>query len=235
MPSGGPPANAAETRTERHYGKHRGLVTDNNDPKNLGRLKARVPEALGEVDTGWALPAAPYAGGRQGFYAVPPVGAGVWIEFEAGEVSRPIWSGCWWGDDQLPQDESGTSATPPLKILRGGQGMLVALDDDAQTVTLSDSGGSNLVTIKVQEGQVKILAATKVVVEAPQIELVENAAHPLVFGDDLVSYLNQLVTIFNAHMHQGQMAGTILVTPMTPVATFPPATPNLLSVKVKTG
>lgn len=231
MPSRGQAASEAE----RHYGKHRGLVTDNNDPKSLGRLKARVPEVLGDVDTGWALPAAPYAGDRQGFYAVPPVGAGVWIEFESGEVSRPIWSGCWWGDDQLPRDETGTDARPALKILGSGKGMLVALDDDAETVTLSDSGGANLVTIKVQEGLVKVLAATKVVVEAPQIELVENATHPLVFGDDLLSYLNQLVTIFNAHMHPGQTAGPFPVTPTPPTAPFSPAQPSLLSLKVKTG
>lgn len=220
---------------ERHYGKHRGLVTDNQDPKNLGRLKARVPEVLGDVDTGWALPAAPYAGNETGFYTIPAVGAGVWIEFEAGDVSRPIWTGCWWSGDQLPKDESGTSATPPLKILRSEQGMLVALDDDAQTITLSDSGGSNLMTIKVQDGQVKILAATKVIVEAPQIELVENASHPLVFGDDLLQYLNQLVQAYQTHIHPGQTAAGIPVSPAPPVPPFPPATPSLLSVKVKTG
>jgi hypothetical protein len=40
--------------------------------------------ALGDVESGWALPAASYAADGQGFYAIPPVGAGVWIEFEAG-------------------------------------------------------------------------------------------------------------------------------------------------------
>ena len=73
------------------------------------------------------------------------------------------------------------------------------------------------------------------VVEAPQIELVEGATHPLVFGDNLLQYLNQLVATFNAHLHPGETVLGIPVTPAPPVAPFPPATPSLLSVKVKTG
>src|SRR6266851_3812213 len=44
----------AETR---YFGKYRGHVQDNNDPKSLGRIKASVPQVLGDLDTGWAVPA----------------------------------------------------------------------------------------------------------------------------------------------------------------------------------
>ncbi len=230
---------AAAGRGERqtpHYGKYRGRVTDNRDPKNLGRLKAKVPEVLGEVETGWALPAFPYSGDGEGSYAVPPPDAGVWIEFEAGEVSRPIWSGAWFGDNQLPKDGSGAGATPDLKIVRGAKGLHLAIDDAAQTITISDGNGSNFVVIKAQESQVRVQATTKVIVEAPQIELVDSATHPLVFGDNLLTYLNQLVTTFNTHLHPGELAAAVLpVTPAPPVPPFPPATPSLLSLKVKTG
>lgn len=220
----------------RYYGKYRGIVTNNQDPLMRGRIQAHVPAVLGDVPTGWALPCAPYAGDGSGVYTVPPPGAGVWIEFEAGDVSYPIWSGCWWGDGQLPQDEKGGVTTPALKIVRSEQGLLVALDDDAQTITLSDSSGSNFLTIQVLQGQVKIQAATKVVVEAPFIELVEGSTHPIVFGDDLLRYLNQLVTIFNSHLHPGEMAlGVFPVTPAPPVPPFPPALPVLLSMRVKNG
>ncbi|MCC7174001.1 MAG: hypothetical protein IT159_02300 [Bryobacterales bacterium] len=219
----------------RFYGKYRGRVSDTQDPLKLGRIKATVPEVLGDEATGWAVPCVPYAGDKMGFSAVPEVDTGVWIEFEAGDPSRPIWSGCWWSDGQLPQNEQGAEASPPLKIWRTREGLLLAFDDDARTITLSDQNGSNLLTIDAQGGEIKLLATAKVVVEAPQIELVEGAAHPLVFGDDLLSYLTQIVQIFNMHLHPGQMAGPLPVSPVPPVGPMTPPSPSLLSLKVKTG
>jgi uncharacterized protein involved in type VI secretion and phage assembly len=221
--------------TARHYGKYRGTVTDNADPRKQGRLKAKVPEILGEVDSGWALPCAPYAGDKTGAYAVPPAGAGVWVEFEAGDVSRPIWVGCWWGSDKLPPDEAGTAATPDVRIWRSEEGLLLALHDDSQVIALSDANGANILKIEVQAGAVTLKAGTKVVVDAPQIEVVAGAGHPAVFGDSLNTWLNQLVTTFNTHMHPGQMAGPFPVTPMVPTAPLMAPTPDMLSTKVRLG
>ncbi|HEX7979870.1 MAG TPA: phage baseplate assembly protein V [Gemmatimonadaceae bacterium] len=219
----------------RQFGKYRGTVVDNKDPLKQGRLRVKVPEVLNDEDSGWALPCAPYAGDKVGAYTVPAVDSGVWVEFEAGDVSRPIWVGCYWASDHLPTDESGTAATPDVKILRSEQGLLLALHDDSQTIALSDSKGSNILSVEVQQGKVTLKAATKVVVEAPLIELVADSTHPGVFGDKLMTYLNQLVTLFNAHMHPGQMAGPIPVTPAPPTAPFSPPTPDLISTRVMLG
>jgi len=223
---------AEERRTDRFYGKYRGIVADNSDPLNLGRLQALVPEILGESRTGWALPCAPYAGTGAGQYTIPPVGAGVWIEFEAGNVSRPVWAGCWWSTAETPIDENGAPAQPSTKILRTDFGLILAMDDTAQTITLSDAAGLNLMRIKVTEGTIQIQSAVKVVLEAPLIQHGQGASHPAVFGDLLLSYLNQLVSMFNAHVHPGEMAGGFLpVTPAPPVPPFPAATPSLISTK----
>jgi hypothetical protein len=196
-----------------------------------------VPEVLGEtIRCNWALPSVPYAGDGSGHFLIPPAEAGVWIEFEAGDVSRPVWTGCWWATDGRPADASGTMAEPDLKIIRSEKGLIIALDDQGESISLSDKNGSNLVEIKVQQGLITVKSAVKVVAEAPQIELVQSAMHPLVFGDQLLSYLNQLVAMFNAHLHPGEMAlGVFPVTPAPPVPMFPPATAALLSTKVKTG
>jgi hypothetical protein len=220
---------------DKHLGKYRGIVVDNQDPNNQGRLKANVPAILQDVPSGWAYPALPYAGPGVGVWTIPPVGAGVWIEFEAGDVANPIWSGCWWATDQRPQDQNGNQAVPSLKIARSEQGLMLALDDNGQTISLSDSGGSNFLEITVQQGEIKIKAATKVVIDAPQIQLVDGSTHPLVFGDNLLQYLNQIVEIYQTHVHPGEMAGPIPVTPAPPVPPLPPATPSLLSTQVTTG
>ena len=84
-------SSGGDQRT-RFFGKFRGTVSNNTDPLNKGRLRALVPSVLQNVDTGWALPALPYAGDGVGVYTIPAVGASVWIEFEAGDVSLPIWT-----------------------------------------------------------------------------------------------------------------------------------------------
>ena len=82
---------------QRRYGKFRGVVSDNRDPEKRGRLKLRVPSVLDQEETDWALPCLPYGGGTgYGLFLVPPPGAQVWVEFEEGDLHRPLWTGtCW--------------------------------------------------------------------------------------------------------------------------------------------
>lgn len=222
-----------DRQTDRFFGKYRGTVADNADPLTQGRIKADVPEVLGDKTSGWALPCSPYAGPDQGFFAIPPVGAGVWVEFEAGDASRPIWAGCWWAPNEAPTDEAGGPPTQPTsKHLRSEQGLLISLDDAAQQITVSDKAGKNLLYIKSVQGQIEVRAATKVVLEAPLIHHGDGAQHPAVFGDDLLTYLNQVVNMFNAHMHPGELAaGMLPVTPTPPVPPLTPPSPTMLSNK----
>src|SRR4029453_5035608 len=82
---------------ERRYGKYRGFVADNEDPQKRGRLKLRVPSVLGEEQSDWALPCLPFGGAAgHGFFSVPEVNAQLWVEFEEGDVQRPIWVGTFW-------------------------------------------------------------------------------------------------------------------------------------------
>jgi len=196
----------AEQMRSRFYGKYRGVVTDVNDPENVGRLRVKVPEVLGDVESPWALPCAPYSGDGMGIYTIPPKGAGVWIEFESGDPARPIWAGCWWGKEQLPKNEQGIEARPPIKIIRTEQGTMLTMDDDNQVISLSDKDGNNILKIEVTKGLITVKGATKAVVEAPQIELVESATHPVVFGDEVMHYLNMIVQMYNAHLHPVELS-----------------------------
>lgn len=124
------------------FGKYRGTVVDNADPKKRGRLKLNVPSALGkDVVTGWATPCAPYGGAdNQGLLMIPEVGAGVWVEFEEGNTTAPIWVGTFWcepnGTTELPRPngddaaEAGEAQDPPTrKILKTLKGHTIQLED----------------------------------------------------------------------------------------------------------
>jgi Type VI secretion system/phage-baseplate injector OB domain len=212
---------------DRFFGKYRGLVKDNQDPTGCGRLAVIVPAVMGDEEI-WAWPCVPYAGNNMGLYAIPEPETGVWVEFEAGDPSYPIWVGCFWADGQAPKNERGTEASPPLKIIRSRKGLMITLDDEQQVITMSDKDGDNLITIQVEQRQVTLKGAQKVVVEAPLIELVENATQPVVFGDKLLQYLNSFVRSYLTHTHSP---------PGAPPAPPPPPLPtrDLISSRVKTG
>lgn len=78
------------------YGKYRGLVVSNVDPMQQGRLLVQVPDVGGLVPASWAVPCLPFSGKQMGFWSLPQIGAGVWVEFEQGQPDHPVWSGCWY-------------------------------------------------------------------------------------------------------------------------------------------
>lgn len=124
------------------FGKFRGVVTDIKDPLMIGRIRANVPDVMGDKESGWAMPCAPFGGSKMGFFALPSVGAGVWIEFEHGDPDYPIWSGCWWGSStEMPP----VLLAPPYKKL-----MLVT--EGGHKVSFDDSAGSGGITLETSEG-----------------------------------------------------------------------------------
>jgi len=136
----------AQLLRERHaVGKYRGIVVDNADPDKRGRLKLRVPALLGETDTDWALPCFPCGGlANQGWYAVPQVDAQVWVEFEAGDLNYPIWTGTFWqqaGD--VPSEVQDPPSTTLLKTPKGHK-LLLEDKDDAEAIELVHKGGASL-------------------------------------------------------------------------------------------
>jgi uncharacterized protein involved in type VI secretion and phage assembly len=120
------------------WGKYRGTVTD-VDASTM-RIKAKVPGALpGGSTTGWCEPCVPYAGPNVGFVMLPDIGSGVWIEFERGDASRPIWVGCFWNAGEVP-----SSVSANVKSILTGAGSLT-FDNGAGGVTLQDSQQDQLV------------------------------------------------------------------------------------------
>lgn len=97
------------------YGRYRGKVAANVDPLGQGRLSVTVPDVYGLFPKMWARPSVPFAGPLMGTYVCPPpVGAGVWVEFEQGSPQKPVWVGCYWDDQPVPA-EAGLMANAATK------------------------------------------------------------------------------------------------------------------------
>jgi uncharacterized protein involved in type VI secretion and phage assembly len=80
-----------------YFGIYRGTVVNNIDPMQLGRIMATVTDVGGPTPSTWAMPCVPLAGKQMGTFMVPQIGSGVWLQFEAGDPDRPVWTGGWWG------------------------------------------------------------------------------------------------------------------------------------------
>lgn len=129
----------ADTMAHRHYGKYRGQVVSNNDSEGLGRLQVVVPAMLNQAQV-WAMPCVPYAGDGVGFFAMPPVGSAVWVEFEGGDLDYPIWTGCFWRDSQRPPEDN---RDPSVKLFKTDR-VTVRIDDGAGEIVIETEGGTRL-------------------------------------------------------------------------------------------
>jgi uncharacterized protein involved in type VI secretion and phage assembly len=155
-----------ERLRSRFYGKYRGIVVD-VDASTM-RVKALVPSVLGETETGWAMPCVPYAGSNVGFAFLPEIGSGVWIEFEGGDVSYPIWVGGYWFGGEVPSDAAADVkvivTTAPLELkLDDGQGAITITDPNGNTVSLDSSGitlSNGSTTVVVSDSSVSVNSGT---------------------------------------------------------------------------
>jgi hypothetical protein len=86
----------------RLYGIYRGVVFDNKDPDGLNRVRITIPQVFGDSPSGWS-----WSSGNSGIdLNIPDIGQGVWVTFEGGDPSFPVWFGVF-GTEQ----GSGTKLT----------------------------------------------------------------------------------------------------------------------------
>lgn len=158
----------------RFPGRNLGVVVDNVDPKKLGRIRVKVPEVLSDTETGWCLPASPFAGPNIGFHAVPPVGGLVFVEWPNGDLARvPIWCGATWSDGKgVPDVDHETIA---LVTAAGHR------------IELSDKSGSEAVKITAKSG-------AKVVLDSNGIKL-EYSGQKVVLDSSGVSINDGALTV----------------------------------------
>jgi len=157
------------------YGKYRGTVTDIQDPLMIGRVRAKVPDVMGDLESGWAMPCAPFGGSGMGFFALPKVGAGVWIEFEHGDPDYPIWTGCWFGSvAEMPPPLLAPPYKKVLVMTEGGHSIVLDDTPGVGGITLETSGGQKIVLnamgVEITSGQGGTIKIT-----GPQVSVNDGA------------------------------------------------------------
>lgn len=145
------------------YGKYRGVVVQNVDPEFRARIMCIVPDVLGPTPSSWCEACAPLAGPTgtpMGAYMVPPIGAGVWVEFEQGDPGKPIWTGCRFGTGDIPPlAMAGVPLSPSIVLQTALQNMIAISDLPGPTggIMLKSTTGAMLIVndtgIYIQNGK----------------------------------------------------------------------------------
>lgn len=128
------------------HGMYRAIVMDNKDPERRARVRVQCPAVLGDYLSAWCEPCIPYATDFAGDYYVPPVGEGIWVQFEDGNVNKPIWNGGWYRTDSTPltQDSDPEEFRFIIfkdSVMRMGQNEFIfeiRNADGSHTVTISE-------------------------------------------------------------------------------------------------
>ncbi len=170
----------AERQQNSVFGKYRGTVEDNADPDDLGRVRARVPSLTGDLVLPWAMPCLPFAGKKHGLALIPEKGDGVWIEFEAGAISAPIWSGTWWAKDQRPEPKGVAQ-----RLLATSKGHKFLIDEDEDEIRLTHPGGAELVM--TDDAITLTIGQTKIEMTSSEIILNDGIAKLTLSGASLVN------------------------------------------------
>lgn len=174
---------------QRFFGKYRGSVVDNIDPAGQGRLLVRVPDVAGVGTTSWAMPCFPVTGPGMGTYIVPPpVGAGVWVEFEQGDPQFPIWVGCFWDIPPIPPGAAGTMAQVATRTAPGSPMITMEMVGAGVAVTqvpVAIASEPGMVTLYVAPASSITLSPTGISLSAPMVSVTTakfsvNGTHLLV-------------------------------------------------------
>ncbi|RQW81313.1 MAG: hypothetical protein EHM14_01390 [Methanothrix sp.] len=164
-----------------------GIVSNVDDPEELNRIKVKVPAFGKSYESCWASVVTSNAGQDAGFSFLPSVGDEVLVVFKGGDLNYPYILGSVWSKDKKPPKVS-QDAKDNMLVIKSRKGHTITVDDEKNTiilqlssghhlslkentVCLSDKDGNNALQIDASIGEVTLMAASKLVLSAPSIEI----------------------------------------------------------------
>jgi uncharacterized protein involved in type VI secretion and phage assembly len=168
---------ATPDKAGRMYGVVMGLVTNNQDPDGMGRVRVKFPWLSDDHESWWARVATPMAGPSRGVYFLPEVDDEVLVAFEHGDLRFPYVIGSLWNGKDAPPETNGDGKNN-LRVIHSRSGHLIRLDDTDgdEKIEVIDKTGNNSLTIKSSDNSITITCAGRLRLEASQgIEISSDA------------------------------------------------------------
>lgn len=146
-----------------------GIVTDNQDPQGLARVRVRFPGLSDDEIGHWARVATLMAGADRGTFFLPEVDDEVLVAFEQGDITRPFVIGALWNGQDTPPD-TNSDGQNNLRFIKSRSGHLIQLDDTdgSEKIEIIDKSGNNSFTIDTESNTITITSSQDINIEAPQ-------------------------------------------------------------------
>jgi uncharacterized protein involved in type VI secretion and phage assembly len=182
-----------ESNGDRIDGVMIGIVTNNKDSENMGRVKVKFPVSENDDQSHWARVATLMAGKDRGSYFLPEVGDEVLVAFEHGDINHPFIIGALWNGNDKPPDtnENGKNDIRKFKSKSGHElifndenhkekvvihtkaGHMVLLDDSsgAERIEIKDKNGANTILLDTVKEEITIESSTSLKIKSNTIEI----------------------------------------------------------------
>jgi uncharacterized protein involved in type VI secretion and phage assembly len=168
--------NSEKQESQRIYGVVIGIVTNNQDPDELGRVKVSFPWRGDDNESHWARIASPMAGNQRGMVFLPEVNDEVLVAFENGNIDYPYILGALWNGKDSPPETNSDGKNNIRKIKsRSGHELIFNDDNGKEKIEIISKGGSKI-SIDDSTGSEKIEIADgkgsgKIVIDAQSISI----------------------------------------------------------------
>jgi uncharacterized protein involved in type VI secretion and phage assembly len=157
---------AAGRQADDLHGVMVAIVTNNQDPLGLGRVKVRFPALTGDVESQWARIVGPGAGANRGWYWLPDLDDEVLVCFEGGRFELPLILGSLWnGKDKPPESNADGKNARHLVKTRGGHTIVLDDTENEQTIAIADMHGNRLV-ISSRDNAITLSAEGDIVLQS---------------------------------------------------------------------
>jgi uncharacterized protein involved in type VI secretion and phage assembly len=162
-------ANAQNLYSQRIQGVVIGLVTNNQDPAQLGRVKVKFPWLNDTDESHWARIATPMAGKTGSFYCLPEIDDEVLVAFEQGDPRFPYILGMLWNGKDLPPDKN-ESKKNDVRLIRSRSGHEIRLNDTKgqEKFEIIDKSGKNKLTFDTTDNTITITSEKDITLSAPK-------------------------------------------------------------------
>jgi uncharacterized protein involved in type VI secretion and phage assembly len=185
-------------RAGKIFGVVIGVVTNNEDPDKLGRVKMKFPWLDEDDESNWARIATMMAGNNRGTFFLPEVDDEVLVAFEQGNVEKPYVIGALWNGVDAPVRDNADGKNN-LRVIRSRAGHEFILNDEdgkeqveiktkaghqfllddssgSEKIAIVDKSGNNKIEIDSAQNAIAITAQTKITLKAQTVEITADTS-----------------------------------------------------------